>query len=790
MSFRIGILLVLLVHLLVGESKAAEIPEERPRIGLVLSGGGAKGLVYIPLLKAIDSLGIKVDYIAATSMGALVGGLYSIGYSGNELDSLARNLDWESFLSDNLPMSKINMEEKDEYGKYLLELKNNNLIPSLPMGIIEGQNILRFFNDLTFNVQHIQDFSKFKIPFKCFAADIVRGVPVEINSGSLALALRTTMSIPTVFTPIEADDMLLVDGGIVKNFPVEDVIEMGADFVIGGNCSGYSLKKKELTSLLRVFEQMLNVSTTEDYQKQKDLCDLLLDFSEALNLEGYGSSDFNSASAIIDLGERVVKNFIPFLAQVAEDQKAYFALYPEIETDWRKDNELVLNKFQVSIDDNDYQAIIKNKIEFKDPNDATTYEINRAVDRVYGTRFFDRVYYYLDVEQDSTPKLVFKTEGAKKFAYKLGLHYDPELSAGITVNLTYRKLGKYTSRSMLSLDISNNPKLRAGYQVYFGDSGWWLNTEQFFSSISQVSYARRKALGDYNHLYSSSNLSVNWTIGQNNLVSIGSAFEYLNRKSSIRDSDRTSMFNSGVILSKSPYYNVNFFLKLARNTLDKHFFPTKGIFVQSYLKYVPWGDGSQSVLESTVSENGNTSAPVLVQKKPEFSAYGKWHLQMEQYIPLHKIFTLHYRWDAGLMFMSHGLSGRAYEFSSQDAFFMGGVDLRERERLHMYVPFWGNREGYAQAFNFTQLTVEGQVQPLSKLYVIPRISVMAYDDGNVSVYGDELLYINQLKDNIKWAVSGGAAVAYDSPIGPIKMSVARASNYDKWIFYVALGYRF
>jgi len=760
----------------------------RPKIGLCLSGGGAKGLAYIPLLKVIDSLGLKIDYITGTSMGGLVGGLYAIGYSGYDLDTLARKLNWDGYLRDDLPMSKINMEEKDEYGRYLLELKSNNMVPSLPMGLIEGQNIMRFLNDVTFRVNHIQDFSQFKIPFKCYAADMVGGVPVELSKGSLALALRATMSIPSAFTPIDTGNMLLVDGGVLKNFPVEEVRAMGADFVIGGNTSGAPWKKRQLTSLLRVFDQTMTFNSSENYEKQKELCDILIDYTEALRQENFGSSDFNSAAEIIDLGERVVTNFIPLLAQLAEDQKEYLIENPEPPQE-NLSNSVQIERFQIAVEENSYQAIIRNKIEFEDPGNATRYEINRAVDRIYGTRFFDRVYYYMNCEEGGEPKLVFKTEGAKKFAYKIGLHYDPELSAGITLNLTYRRLGKYTSRSILSFDLSDNPKIRAGYQVYFGDSGWWLNTEHFFSAINQVSYISRKALGYYTHYYENSNVSVNWTIGQNNLISLGTGFEYFNRKPAIRANERLRFEGSNVVIARAPFYNTHIFIKLARNTLDKPVFPTKGIFVQGYLKLTPWGQGKLGVYTDRILPDSSGSHTVYSLEKPDFSGYAKLHLQFEQYIPLHKIMRLHYRWDLGMMFLSHGLKGREFLYPNTDAFYMGGIDSRERERLNMYIPFWGNKEGYAQAYNFSSLMVEAQIEPVRNILILPRFSVMTYDDAQDVVYDDEI-FLNKFKGNLLWAWSGGAAVAYKSPIGPLKVSLAKASNYDRLIFYASLGYRF
>ncbi|MCO5233569.1 MAG: patatin-like phospholipase family protein [Chitinophagales bacterium] len=783
-------ILVFILFLGSNHTKAEEHKDCRPSIGLVLSGGGAKGLVYIPLLKVIDSLNLKIDYITGTSMGALVGGLYSIGYSGKELDSIAHSLDWTGYLSDALPMSKINMEEKDEYGRYQLELKSNSIVPSLPMGFIEGQNIMRLLNDLTFDVQHINDFSKFKIPFKCFAADIVNGESVEFNKGNLALALRASMSIPTIFSPIDTAGKILVDGGIVNNFPVEELKNMGADFIIGANSSGYTFKKRELTTLVKVFEQMLNISTKEAYQDKKDMCDLLIDYSEALNSEGFGSSDFNNINELIQLGERVVKNFIPFLSQIAEEQKKYDCPDSSLQgQQWKNKNNIHLEKFDINIENNKYQSIIKNKIEFKDPKNATNYEINRAVDRIYGTRFFDRVYYYLDYPKDNlAPKLVFKTEGVKKFAYKIGLHYDPELSAGITLNLTHRSLGKFTSRSLVSIDVSNNPKIRAGYQVYFGDSGWWLSLNEFFSFISQTNYVQSKSLGLYDHLYSNSLLAFNWTIGQNNLVSIQTGIEYLNKKLAIGLKNKAT-FNNESILSKTPYHNIHFQLKMERNTLDKPFFPSKGIHTGASLKFIPYGNGKIERYINTKDSINDKIKSELQVFRPEFSAYSKLHLFFEQYIPLHKMFNLHYRWDGGWMFISHGLKGRSFDFPSQDAFFMGGMDERERERLDAFIPFMGNKEGYTQAFNFTSLWLEGQIIPVKNIYILPRFSFMMYDNAEKENYREDKIYFNHFK-NIKYAYSGGLALAYNSLIGPIKISIAKSSNFERWIFYTSLGYRF
>ncbi len=769
------------------DSLASDTSDYRPKIGLALSGGGAKGLVYIPLLKAIDSLNIKIDYLTGTSMGGIIGGLYAIGYSGKQLDSLARAVDWATVLRDKLPLDKVNMEEKSEYDKYLVEFKGNTFKPSLPKGVIEGQNILNFLNGLTSDFFYLQDFSKFKIPFKCFATDLVSGASVELSEGSLPLALRTTMSIPTIFSPVEIDNMLLADGGLVKNFPVDEVKAMGADFIIGANCSSMGMNREEMTSMFKIFERMINISAADNYEEQKKLCDILMDFSESLKYLNLGSSDFSKVSEILDIGEKIVSNFIPLLVQVSEQQKLYLPELTEEYLKWGEIHSLKLDDVRTGVFDNEFKSIIKNKIEFVDSDHATNYEINRAVDRIYGTRFFDRVYYYFDRDADSVSALVYKTEGANRFNYKLGLHYDPELSAGITLNFTYRKLGKFTSRTLMSLDVSDNPKWRSGYQVYFGKSSWWFSTEQFFSFIRQISYARDGALGTYNHFFAANNVAVNWTIGQNNLISAGAQIEYFNRKSFLKKKDRTMYETLARMLVKSPYHNLNFFLLLERNTLHDKSFPVKGVHVFGFLKFVPYGGGSMTLFDR--NENDEELIEEYIQTKPKFAPYTKLQVKYEQFIPLAKFLTLTYRLDGGLTLITHGLKGRTFEYPRQDAYLFGGIDQREKERFNNYIPFWGNREGFTHTFNFASVSLALQSEIIKNLFLTPRFSVLLQDETDSDAYGSDKIFINNFKV-LKWVYGGGAELAYKTPLGPVKINLTRASNDREWLFYASIGYRF
>jgi NTE family protein len=210
---KVALLICFLSILLVNGALA-----QRPKVGLVLSGGGAKGISHIGILQAIDSAGLKIDYLTGTSMGSIIGGLYAIGYSGREIEKISDNLDWDAILSNKPNYSDISIDEKDEYGKYSVELGIKDLKPQIGTGLIESEELWLTLNKLFFPVYNIKDFSKFNIPFKCIATDLTDGKAVVLSEGEIVTAVRASMAIPSVFTAIDYDSTKLVDGGIIRNF--------------------------------------------------------------------------------------------------------------------------------------------------------------------------------------------------------------------------------------------------------------------------------------------------------------------------------------------------------------------------------------------------------------------------------------------------------------------------------------------------------------------------------------------------------------------------------------------
>jgi predicted acylesterase/phospholipase RssA len=376
---------------------------ERPKIGLCLSGGGARGLAHIALLKAIDSLDLRIDYITGTSMGAIVGGLYAIGYSAHQLDSIARTTDWQRLFEVKIPLSEYPANEQDEFGRYIIELPVREQRIALPSGFIEGQALLRYLESLTAHVAHIKDFDQLPIPFRCMAANLSDGQPILLDRGNLAFALRTTMSIPGVFAPILMDkNKIVVDGGVFKNFPVDVLCDMGADQVIGGYTSVSLLPETKLFSLDKIMAQSVNYGRVSDPDQQRLSCTIMADYADMLNEIGLAASDFNRVNSILAVGDSIVKGIWPELAELAKQQRALgAATQPRFEAIPSKTKGRPLPPMQI-----------------------------------YGNT--------------QAPIL-----------FKAGLHHDSQMRSGIIGNFTLRNIVGKHSRTLLAVEISENYKFRA-----------------------------------------------------------------------------------------------------------------------------------------------------------------------------------------------------------------------------------------------------------------------------------------------------------------------------------------
>lgn len=437
--------------------------EERPKIGLVLSGGGAKGLAHIGVLKVLEEEGIFPDYITGTSMGSIIGGLYAIGYTPHELDSIVRNVNWSRLLSDDIPLSSVSPHEKTDYNRYQAEFTITRDGLKIPSGLIRGQQINALITGLSWHVADRQDFNAFPIPFRCVAADLKSGNQYIFKEGDLTTALRASMSIPTVFSPVRKDSMLLVDGGVLNNYPVKICKEMGADIIIGVNVSFIDGSGDEE---LRTFADILMASATiagntsmRDAIKNTDLL-ISPDMSE------YNTGSFSDASKIIQRGEESARQ------KMAEIRAWKDSVIPRsrdsLHLKQSRNHEIRVRQIRVNGLHNINQQYLLGNIGIQPGDLITPGFMADGLERAMGTRHFENITYQLEPVEDGY-LLNLEVEESPKAKVKFSIHYDNEYKAGLLSNVTIRNFFGKTSRTSLTTDISETPRLTLSQINFIGE---------------------------------------------------------------------------------------------------------------------------------------------------------------------------------------------------------------------------------------------------------------------------------------------------------------------------------
>jgi len=295
--FLLVCFLIIQVAIFPQEEKTSET--QRPKIGLVLSGGGAKGIAHIGILKAMEKEGIRPDYITGTSMGSIIGGLYALGYSADQLDTIIRQIDWGEVLSNNIQLQYVAYEEKEYYNRYLIELPFKEGKLKLPSGVIHSQMLGEMLARYCWPAKNYSSFDEFPIPFRCIATDVGTGKEIVFKDGSLAMALRASMAIPTAFTPVDLDSTLAVDGGVVNNFPVEEVIDMGADIVIGVSVGDGLKPAEELSGMTDILFQISMIPSLTRLKDQIEQCEIYI----RPDLKDNGTASFSNYKEILELGD-------------------------------------------------------------------------------------------------------------------------------------------------------------------------------------------------------------------------------------------------------------------------------------------------------------------------------------------------------------------------------------------------------------------------------------------------------------------------------------------------------
>jgi NTE family protein len=537
----------------------------RPKVGLVLSGGGAKGLAHIGVLKVIDSLGIQVDFIAGTSMGAVVGGLYASGYNANQLDSIFSAIDVDALIQDYTPRGAKSFYEKRNDEIYALTLPFNNFRLGLPSGLSKGLYNFNLISRLTKHVSHIRDFDELPIPFLCIATDLETGEQILLDSGVLAQSIIASGAIPTLYNPVEINGKLHIDGGVVNNYPVEELKNRGVDFIIGVDVQDGLKARDQLEDVTSVLSQLNNFSMIEKMEGKRRMTNIYI----KPDTKGFSVVSFDNGQEIIKKGTEKAIEFINQLLPLVENNKR-----PAIKVA-HKDS-IYIGEIDFNNLENYTRAYILGKLKIRNNTKISHSQLEKGISTLNATQNFSSITYSLERIQKGERLTLNLKENKKNTFLKFGLHYDDLYKSGVLLNYTQKRI--VTKNDVVSLDIILGDNFRYNFDYYIDNGFYWS-----FGLNSKLNSFNRNILTDFENGMVLTNLGINSVnidytditnqayvqtiFAQKFSVGAGLEFKYLKIASQ-------TLQNTTPIFDKSDYLSGFGYLKY--DSFDQKYFPKKG----------------------------------------------------------------------------------------------------------------------------------------------------------------------------------------------------------------------
>ena len=433
-----------------------------PKIGLVLSGGGAKGFAHIGALKVIDSLGVKIDYVAGTSMGAIVGSLYASGYSGKELDSIFKNANFEDIINDKLPREAKTFYERDQAEKYAISIPFDDFEIQVPKSLSRGQNVFNLLTKVMLHVNHINDFSQLPIPFFCIATDIETGEEVVLDSGNLPKAVTASGAFPSLFQPVNINGRVLLDGGVVNNYPIKKLKEKGLDIIIGVDVQDGLRDRENLKAATDVLIQVNNFRTINDMKEKEKLTDILI----RPDIKDFSVISFSEVSTIIERGRMGALKTLEQLKNLSNIEVGHTTI-PRIQSvDSIKFNDVLIRGNEKYT-----RSYILGKLKLKQKNTIDYYEFNKGINNLMATNNFDRFDYRLEPLDDGYKLVADIEEAENKTFLKLGIHYDDLYKSAALINLTRKR--NLFNNDVAALDFIVGDNIRYNFQYYIDKGFNW-----------------------------------------------------------------------------------------------------------------------------------------------------------------------------------------------------------------------------------------------------------------------------------------------------------------------------
>jgi NTE family protein len=550
---------------------SASNSKNRPKIGLVLSGGGARGGAHIGVIKALEELNVPIDYITGTSIGALIGGMYASGISIDKIEKMVNNIDWGSIFDDTPSFDKLKIRKKSDIKKYIhpfnMGIKNFKI--KLPKGIVTGQKINFAIQKMVLNGKQSKDFTKLPIPFKAVATDILTGKTVVISNGNFAKALRGSMSVPGVFSPVEYGKYLLVDGGLTNNIPIKLAKEMGADIVIAVDISAGLLNKKQLNNMLAVTRQMIKIMMQQNTDEQIAFLtnkDILI----TPDLGDMDSGQFDRLKEAADIGYTETLKQKDKLLKLALEKEKY-KKYAQNKKANEKTHKQIVKNIVVSDNSRLNPQFFLKRIKTKQGKPLDLNKLEQDFESIYETGYFQ----YVDFEFDSENNLFINVKDKPwgPNLINLGLQFSSNFKGngnlGLSFGLTKNQINSYAGELKFEVTTGSRSYLKAEFYqpLDYRDNLFFTTTAVYKKENNNYSIDKQNNHNEFSY----KKFSISFELGKN--------FGSLSRFSGGLTFQKGSQQFSNNIIENYPYEkfnNIGWFADFQYSTMNKPYLETKG----------------------------------------------------------------------------------------------------------------------------------------------------------------------------------------------------------------------
>ncbi|WP_457619006.1 patatin-like phospholipase family protein [Lutibacter sp.] len=719
------------------------------KVGLVLSGGGAKGFAHVAVIKVLEEAGVRVDYVGGTSMGAIIGALYASGYNGNQLDSIIKSINFEKILLDDLPRKSKPFYEKESGEKYALSLPIKNKKVGIPRALSEGQSVLNLLTKLTQHVNDISDFNKLPIPFVCIATNLETGKQEVLTKGFLPEAVMASGSFPTLLAPVEIDGKLLTDGGIVNNFPVDEVKSMGADIIIGVDIQSGLETKEELDSAVKILNQIVGFQIYQANKSKHTNVDILI----RPKVKKYNVVSFDKIHEIMYAGQMATREKIEQLKNIASQQTKKEVKKINI----RHIQKFHIKKIEIEGNKNYTRAYILGKLNIR-KKDTTDYQkLIESVNNLSATGNFENIQYRIVNEKDGSIVKFKVKENAVSTLLQLGMHYDDLYKTGILINTKTKHI--FYKNDVLSTDFILGDNLR--YNInYFIDNGfyWSFGIKARYNNFNASVNFDNTNIYDTNVDVNKINLEYEDFTNQiyfqtvfNRKFALGVGVEHKNIRAYTEtvypSDDGGDVTNKDrLYFDKSNYLNVLGYLKI--DTYDKKYFQKKGFYMDIDFKWY-----------FTSSDYNNNFVPFSLLKAKLGMAYTFFNNKL----------TTHLVSEAGITVGEN--NNRVLEYN------VGGYG---ENYINNFIPFYGYDFAELSDNSFLRSTFTLRYEFLPKNY----FSVTA----NYARVEPDLFNQGKIFENTKSGYMAGYGL--DTFFGPIEINYAWSPDHNMKFWYFNVGYWF